>query len=95
MLKIQTDGSLTPVQALKMGCEKVISHVGAVRSSFKAQCQLFEDQQGLGGAVSAGATPGLPGTAGAPDLGHGAAGTGYGYADSYQRGDEGSGYVDI
>lgn len=103
VLKIQTDGTLTPVQALKMGCEKVISQIGQIRSSFKAQCQLFEDQGQIGitgGAGSSSATAAaMAGTAGVGNgtgYANGYGGGGYGgYGDYGQRDEEGTGYVDI
>jgi DNA-directed RNA polymerase II subunit RPB11 len=48
VLKIQTDGTLTPIQALKVGCEKVISQTGTIRSAFKEQCQLHQQNNGTG-----------------------------------------------
>lgn len=64
-----------------MGCEKVISHVGAVRASFKAQSQLYDDQQEP-------ARGGLLGTQ--------SSAFGYThFGDVDQRGEEPSGYVDI
>ncbi|PWN87022.1 RBP11-like subunits of RNA polymerase, partial [Acaromyces ingoldii] len=53
VIKVQTDGSLTPVQALKAGCERVISQVGSVRSSWKHECQMLG-----AGLASAGANGG-------------------------------------
>jgi DNA-directed RNA polymerase II subunit RPB11 len=78
-IKIQTDGSLTPVQALQAGCESVISQIGTVRQQLRNELQAKEAQ----GADLAGA-------AGGPQLGAGA----YGYGDVYGQGDAG-GYVDI
>lgn len=92
VLKIQTDGSLTPVQALRSGCEKVISQIGQVRSSFKAQCQLFEDQ-GQNLSIGAGASNGrgLARQYGTTGYGDGV----YGGGDLGRQDDEGTGYVDI
>lgn len=84
-LKIQTDGTLTPIQALKLGCEKVISQTGTIRNSFKAQCQLHQPDNA-----------GMVGGPGMASGGYGAGGYGsnvYGSLD--QRGAENSGYVDI
>jgi len=82
VLKIQTDGSLTPIQALKMGCEKVISQTGTIRNSFKAQCQMH---QGEGAGMVGGPTnAGYAGNFGA-NL----------YGDLDQRGAESSSYADI
>lgn len=38
-LKIQTDGTLTPVQALQAGCESVIGTIGTVRDQWRNECQ--------------------------------------------------------
>ena len=54
VIKVQTDGSLTPVQALKAGSERVISQVGSVRSSWKHECQMLG--AGLGPAAQAAAS---------------------------------------
>jgi DNA-directed RNA polymerase II subunit RPB11 len=94
VLKIQTDGTLTPIQALKQGCEKIIAQIGQVRHDFKVQCSLFEDQSrtalpgssdpmGMGGRANLGTTS---------DYGEVYGGS---YGDLGQREEEASGYVDI
>lgn len=91
VLKIQTDGSLTPIQALKQGCEKVISQIGQVRSDFRNQCSLFEDQ-------GRNNVPGSTDPMGRANLGTTSDyGEVYGgsYGDLGQREEEGTGYVDI
>lgn len=95
VLKIQTDGSLTPIQALKQGCEKVISQIGQVRSDFRNQCALFEDQ---GRTSIPGSTTNATGMGGRANMGtESAYGEIYGgsYGDLGQREEEASGYVDI
>lgn len=39
MLKIQTNGDLTPIQALRTGCERVIAQINHVRVSFQNDVQ--------------------------------------------------------
>lgn len=87
VLKIQTDGTLTPIQALKVGCEKVISQTGKIRSAFKAQCQMHQSN---GAGLIGG--PGTAITAGGYGSGNYASNT---YTDLDQHGAESSGYVDI
>ncbi|PWN28465.1 RBP11-like subunits of RNA polymerase, partial [Jaminaea rosea] len=40
VLKIQTDGRLTPVQALRTGCERIIAQINQVRTSFQTEVQV-------------------------------------------------------
>jgi DNA-directed RNA polymerase II subunit RPB11 len=83
VLKIQTDGSLTPIQALEIGCQKIISQTGMIRDAFQAQCKMHQSNNGAGGMGPGGSS------------GYGG---GYGagvYGDLDQRGADGGGYVDI
>lgn len=100
VIKIQTDGALTPVQALKAGCERVIAQVGAVRSSWKHECQMLG--AGIGPAAAAAAAAQAAASAQAPPQGLGGtvaqANGAYTFGSSNfgeQRGADVGGYVDI
>ncbi|CAO1629930.1 unnamed protein product [Parajaminaea phylloscopi] len=76
LLKIQTDGRLTPLQALRTGCERVIAQINQIRTSFQTEVQVQMPALAAAGIMGPSAT-----SAQAPA---GAAGGGGGYAqDSY------------
>lgn len=79
LLKIQTDGSLTPVQALQRGCERVIGNINSLTTKFTQEFQLA--------APGIGAPHGVPTFAG---TGFGGPGAAYGEMDR-----DGAGYADF
>ncbi|PWN52163.1 RBP11-like subunits of RNA polymerase, partial [Violaceomyces palustris] len=40
LLKIQTDGSLTPTEALKQGCTKLIAQMSGLKQSWRNEVQI-------------------------------------------------------
>lgn len=82
LLKVQTDGSVTPAEALQQACTQLIVGIGSLKQSWAKEVQLGGD--GPAGAYAwpqypAGAPPMLPADAYAQDADRGAL----------------SGYVDI
>ncbi|PWN21332.1 RBP11-like subunits of RNA polymerase [Microstroma glucosiphilum] len=67
LLRIQTDGRLTPIQALRTGCERIIAQINQVRSSFQTEVSIR--------------MPGGAGVGNLEDLNgaHGGGAGGYGY----------------
>lgn len=89
LLKIQTNGDLTPIQALRTGCERVIAQINHVRVSFQNEVQSqmpgIDPLTGLGAGVGLGGVGGYgpgPGASGAPRYPGQQGGLG-GAADSY------------
>ncbi|CAO1617844.1 unnamed protein product [Sympodiomycopsis kandeliae] len=77
MLKIQTNGDLTPIQALRTGCERVIAQINHVRMSFQNEVQVqmpgIDPLTGAGAGATLGTRTG-GGYYGAPTRYSGAAG---------------------
>lgn len=63
LLKIQTNGDLTPIQALRTGCERIIAQINHVRVSFQndvqAQMPGVDPMTGAGAGVGFGGGYGL------------------------------------
>ena len=84
LLKVQTDGSVTPAEALQQACTQLIVGIGGLKQSWAKEVQLGGDVSAVPGTYpwpqySAGAPPVLPADAYAQDADRGAL----------------SGYVDI
>lgn len=86
VIKVQTDGSITPTQAILNGCNNLISQVGQVRNQFRNELQA----KGFGGTAghSVNAASFDPNASQAF-----AYGTGYG--DALDQGRDNGDYVDI
>lgn len=59
LLKIQTNGDLTPIQALRTGCERIIAQINHVRVSFQNDVQA--QMPGVDPITGAGAGVGFGG----------------------------------
>ena len=77
LLKIQTDGRLTPIQALRTGCERVIGQINQVRTSFQTEVQVQVPGMGMPGGITS--MDGINGSGGYGAYG----GTGQGGGDAY------------
>ncbi|KAN0065414.1 DNA-directed RNA polymerase II core subunit [Thecaphora frezii] len=84
LVKIQTDGSITPTDALKQGCTKLIAQIGGLKQAWRTEVQMSGagtiDVGGYGGRI--GVDP------------YDQSGRGYGL-DGPSGADQASGYVDI
>ena len=83
LLKIQTDGSQTPVEALETASEKLIDHVATLKAKFKREFEFAGagvGGQGMGvGGMATGGDVGMGGVGGA--YGEGSAWSGKDYLD--------------
>lgn len=78
-VKIQTDGSLTPTDALKQGCTKLIAQISSLKGAWRTEVQMSG-----AGTVDVGGFGGRGGDVYDPTGGYGGG-----------AGEGGSGYVDI
>jgi len=73
LLKIQTDGTITPTEALESACTKLIGTISSLEAKFKREFSLKDVESGVGGVGA--------GTGG--DDPYGVGGTGWGTGKDY------------
>jgi DNA-directed RNA polymerase II subunit RPB11 len=77
ILKIQTDGSITPQSALEQACTKLIGSLSSLESKFKREFSFKDVETSGSGAVGAGIV------SGDDPYGTGAAGSAWGTGKDY------------
>lgn len=90
LVKIQTDGTMTPAEVLQQACTKLIVDLGSLKQSWAKEVRLSNDSSGYGAGAygtqlwntyGAGAPLDATGDAYAGDVDHAASGAIGGYVD--------------
>ncbi|KAL9932391.1 hypothetical protein V8E36_008870 [Tilletia maclaganii] len=59
LVRIQTDGSKTPIQALRDACETLVASLGGLSNSWAEEVRVLRPSGGPGAGVGPGAPPGM------------------------------------